>query len=230
MRRTVIAAVAACLPLIAQAQDAAGGDDVALDTPKQRFSYGMGIQVARSLFEQGITSLDADAFALAVNDALGGKGFRLTVPELQEAMAAYQAEIQAERSASATAAKTRGDEFLAGNGEKDGVTTLDTGLQYTVVVEGDGALPAETDTVLVHYRGKLLDGTEFDSSYGRGQPTSLQVGQVIPGWQQALQLMQVGSKWEIWVPSDLAYGANGAGARIGPNETLNFEIELLEIQ
>ncbi len=235
MRATIFAA-ALCLPLLVHGQDQASDPasalpetDVALETAKQRFSYGMGIQAARNLFEQGITSVDPDAFALALADAMAGKGFRLTVPQLQAAMRAYQEELVAERSVKAGAAKARGDAFLAENKERDGVTELDSGLQYEVVVDGDGEMPSETDTVTVHYRGKLLDGTEFDSSYGRGEPSSFHVGQVIPGWQQALQLMKVGSTWQVWVPSGLAYGENGAGARIGPNETLHFEIVLLAI-
>ncbi len=232
MGRTIIAA-ALCLPLIVQAQDdAATSADagVELETAKQRFSYGLGIRAARDMFENGITSIDADAFALAISDAMAGRGFRLTVPQLQAAMAEYQQTLAAERGARAEAAKARGDAFLAENRARDGVTELDTGLQYRVIAEGDGDTPAETDEVTVNYRGRLLDGTEFDSSYRRGEPSSFQVGQVIPGWQQALQLMKVGSTWEIWIPSTLAYGENGAGARIGPNETLNFEVELLGIE
>jgi len=148
---------------------------------------------------------------------------------MRVAATAYQNELNSEKLAAAEKNKVAGDKFLEGNSAREGIVVLESGLQYRVVESGAGESPTETDTVVVHYRGRLLDGTEFDSSYSRGEPAEFGVGQVIPGWQQALQLMPVGSKWEVWIPASLAYGTEGTGG-IGPNETLHFEIELIEIK
>ncbi len=126
--------------------------------------------------------------------------------------------------------KKEGEAFLAANKSKEGVVTLPSGLQYKILQQGTGPKPTASDSVVCNYRGTLLNGTEFDSSYKRGQPATLGVGQVIPGWTEALQLMPVGSKWQLFIPSNLAYGARGAGSDIGPNSTLTFEVELLSIQ
>ena len=149
--------------------------------------------------------------------------------DMRVAATAYQNELNAERLTAGEKNRATGEKFLAENKSRDGVVALDSGLQYRVVEAGAGESPTETDTVVVHYRGRLLDGTEFDSSYGRGEPTEFGVGQVIVGWQQALQLMTVGAKWEVWIPAGLAYGAEGP-ASIGPNQTLHFDIELIEIK
>jgi FKBP-type peptidyl-prolyl cis-trans isomerase FklB len=178
---------------------------------------------------QGLTGVDAQAIALAIEDILKGRDLRVSMDEMRVAATAYQNELNAVKLAAGEKNKAAGEEFLKENGTREEVVVLDSGLQYRVVENGNGESPTETDTVLVHYRGRLLDGTEFDSSYGRGQPTELGVGQVIPGWQQALKLMNVGAKWEVWVPASLAYGTDGAG-NIGPNETLHFDIELIEIK
>lgn len=195
----------------------------------QKFSYGVGLQIGQQLKKQRLTDLDVKAIALAIDDVLSGRDLRVSIDEMRSAAIAYQAELQAKNQAAADLNKQAGDKFLERNAAREEVVSLPSGLQYRVISEGDGEKPTETDTVLVHYRGRLLDGTEFDSSYGRGQPTELMVSQVINGWQQALQLMAVGSSWEVWIPAELAYGIQGAGS-IGPNETLNFEIELLEIK
>ena len=227
MNRSLLA-VLACAMLVTGGT--AGAQEAALDTAKQRFSYGLGMQIAQSLVRQKITDVDAGALALAVEDMLGGREPRLSIDELRAAVKSYQAEAAAVRASLAEANKAAGADFMARNRSLEGVVEHESGIQYVVREEGTGERPTETDSVLVHYRGWLLDGTEFDSSYKRGQPVTLGVGEVIPGWQQALMLMPVGSRWEVWVPSDLAYGADGAGATIGPNQTLHFEIQLIAIE
>lgn len=204
-------------------------DDTDLSTNVQRFSYGIGLQIGQNLKQQGLEDVDAAALAAAVEDVIEGRDLRLTIDEMKLAAQAYEQDRQSARAAEAETNKAAGEKFLAENEGEEGVVELDSGLQYRVVSKGDGEVPTETDTVVVHYEGQLLDGTVFDSSYSRGQPTELQVGKVIPGWQQALQLMPVGSEWEVWVPSELAYGTRGAGP-IGPNQTLRFNIQLIEIK
>jgi len=214
--------VAVQLPVYAQ-------DSKPLTTNAQKFSYGIGLQIGQQLKRQGMSGLDTEAIAMAIEDVLRGNDLRVSMEDMQVAATAYQNELNAEKLAAGAENKAAGEKFLEENSEREGVVVLDSGLQYRIVKAGTGESPTETDTVSVHYRGRLLDGTEFDSSYGRGQPTELGVGQVIPGWQEALQLMPVGSKWEVWIPASLAYGTQGAGS-IGPNETLHFDIELIEIK
>jgi FKBP-type peptidyl-prolyl cis-trans isomerase FklB len=204
-------------------------DSKPLVTNAEKFSYGIGLQIGQQLKRQGLSDIDTQAIAMAIEDVLKGKDLRVSMEEMQVAATAYQNEKNAEKLAEATKNKEAGEKFLKENSTREGVVVLDSGLQYRVVQKGTGASPKQSDTVTVHYRGRLLDGTEFDSSYNRGQPTELGVAQVIPGWQEALQLMPVGSKWEVWIPASLAYGAQGAGS-IGPNQTLHFDIELLEIK
>ncbi len=154
--------------------------------------------------------------------------------EMRTVMTAYQKEISQKQAEAAKIAaeknKKEGDAFLAANKAKEGVITLPSGLQYKILKEGNGKKPTDADTVQVHYRGTLIDGTEFDSSIKRGQPASFPVKQIIPGWREALKLMPVGSKWQLFIPPELAYGARGAGGDIGPNATLIFEVELLAIK
>jgi FKBP-type peptidyl-prolyl cis-trans isomerase FklB len=204
-------------------------DSESLGTNAQKFSYGVGLQVGQQLKKQGLKDLDAKAIAMAIDDVLNGRDLRIGIDEMRNAAMAYQAEMQAKAQAAANINKEAGDKFLDRNATREEVVSLASGLQYRVITEGTGEKPTETDTVMVHYRGRLLDGTEFDSSYGRGKPTELMVTQVISGWQQALQLMPVGSSWEVWIPGELAYGLQGAG-NIGPNETLHFDIKLLGIK
>lgn len=215
--------------LLAAQVPAQAQDSEKLETNAQKFSYGVGLQIAQQLQQQGLTGVDPRAIALAIDDVLNGREMRVTMDELRTAATAFQNEMNAERLAAAEKNKVAGEAFLKENGARDGVVVLDSGLQYRIIEPGNGESPTETDTVVVHYVGRLLNGTEFDSSYGRGKPTELGVGNVIPGWQQALQLMPVGAKWEVWIPASLAYGTEGAGS-IGPNETLHFDIELIEIK
>jgi len=216
--------------LIVAVQIPANAEEIKpITTNAEKFSYGIGLQIGQQLLKQGLSSADARVIAIAIDDVLKGNELRVTMEEMQVAATAYQNELKAEKLAASEKNKSAGELFLKENSAHEGVVVLDSGLQYRIVKPGEGGSPTETDTVVVHYRGRLLNGSEFDSSYVRGQPAELGVGQVIPGWQQALQLMPVGSKWEVWIPSALAYGAQGAGS-IGPNETLHFDIELLEIK
>ena len=195
----------------------------------EKFSYGIGLQIGQQLLKQGLSGVDSRVIAIAIEDVLEGNEMRVTMEEMQVAATAYQNELKAEKLAAGDMNRAAGESFLKENSTREDVVVLDSGVQYRIVKPGTGGSPTASDTVVVHYRGRLLNGSEFDSSYVRGEPAELGVGQVIPGWQQALQLMPVGSTWEIWIPAALAYGAQGAGS-IGPNETLHFDIELLEIK
>ena len=204
-------------------------DPKPITTNADKFSYGIGLQIGQQLLKQGLSGVDAGVIALAIEDVLKGKDLRVSKEEMQVAATAYQNELNAEKLAAGDKNMAAGEQFLKENSSREGVVVLDSGVQYRIVKPGTGDSPTETDTVVVHYRGRLLNGSEFDSSYGRGQPAELGVGQVIPGWQQALQMMPVGSTWEVWIPASLAYGSQGAGS-IGPNETLHFDIELIKIK
>lgn len=208
----------------------AAAEPVKLETTEQIVSYGIGMQIAQSLMQQDVTIVDVDVIALAINDIFAGREPRISAARLQEAQGDYRQLIAQQKQKLAAAAKAAGEAFLAKNREREGVVELDSGLQYKVLVEGNGESPSNTDTVSVHYRGTLLDGQEFDSSYKRNQPAEFPVSNVIAGWQQALPMMSVGSKWQLWIPAELAYGSSGAGPKIGPNATLQFEVELLEIK
>ena len=191
-----------------------------LETDAEKFSYAFGTRIIRSMMEQG-APLDGDAFSMAVKDAMAGTTPRLSVEAMENAM----------RSAAQKAGENlaKGKAYLEKNKAKKGVTTLPDGLQYEVLTAGTGALPSADSTVKVHYTGKLIDGREFDSSKTEGKPVTFPVNGVIPGWTEVLQLMKTGSRWLVTIPSELAYGAGGSGPVIGPNETLVFEIELLDI-
>lgn len=199
---------------------------------KQRWSYALGAMTAQN-FDQGGADIDIDMFiaglkaSLAGQNALSEEEMQASFNEFRTTMQAAQQKKQAEE---AEKNKTAGQAFLTENGAREGVTTTPSGLQYEVITAGNGPTPTSTDTVSVHYRGTLLDGTQFDSSYDRGQPATFGVTQVIAGWTEALQLMPVGSKWKVYLPSDIAYGERGAPPKIGPGAVLIFEVELLGIQ
>ena len=184
------------------------------------------------LRHQGMT-LDPALVARGMKDAMGGGKTALTEDEARTVIQKLQGDVRQKMEAKSkeegTANRKVGEEFLAANKTKEGVVTLPSGLQYKILTAGTGAKPTTTDTVSCNYRGTLINGKEFDSSYKRGQPASFPVSGVIKGWTEALQLMPVGSKWQLFVPADLAYGDRGAGGDIGPGETLIFEVELLSI-
>ena len=218
-------------PEAAEPAAAAGAE---LTSSEQRLSYGIAYSMGLNLQEQLQMPVDIEAFKDGLSDALTGADPRLSQEEIAAEMQAYQekamAEHQATQAALAEANAAAAAAYLAENGAKEGVVTTETGLQYEVLTAGEGPKPTVDDTVEVHYAGTLIDGTEFDSSYKRGQTVSFGVTQVIPGWTEALQLMPVGSKWKLAIPSELAYGAGGMGQAIGPNATLLFEVELVSIQ
>jgi FKBP-type peptidyl-prolyl cis-trans isomerase FklB len=194
------------------------------DTASYYIGYSFGMQLKNA----GVTKPNIEALIAGINTAVTGKD----APADQQAMSMFVNKyIEKMMAAKAEKAKKDGEEFLAENGKKEGVVTTESGLQYKIDSVGNGPIPSATDVVEVHYRGTLLDGTEFDSSFKRGEPFQFQAGSgVIRGWSEAIQLMPVGSKWTLYIPSDLAYGPQGAyGSPIGPNETLIFEVELLEI-
>ncbi len=203
-----------------------------LTTQKQKGSYAIGLRIGGGLQKDGV-DLDAASLSRGIRDALSGAKPLLTDQEAQAALTVMATEVRAKQQAKLDAVgnanKLQGDAFLAGNKTKDGVVTLASGLQYKILTAGTGPKPAPTDKVTCNYRGTLVEGKEFDSSYKRGEPVTFGVSQVIKGWGEALQLMPVGSKWQLFVPPDLAYGAQGAGQDIGPNSTLIFEVELISI-
>jgi len=204
-----------------------------LETQKQKVSYSIGLDIG-SNFKQGGIDIDQEALARGIKDAIADSTRLLTPAQIQETMQKFQQEMMAKQSEKTTMTgdknKTAGEAFLAENAKKEGVVTLPSGLQYKIIKAGNGPKPKPTDEVTTHYRGTLIDGTEFDSSYKRGEPTSFPVDGMIAGWTEALQLMPVGSKWQLFIPSNLAYGPRGAGGDVGPNATLIFDIELLAIK
>ena len=204
-----------------------------LKTQKDKFSYALGMKMGENLQKQSVP-VDPAILARGLKDGLAGGKTLLTDQEAQAAIGEVQADLrkkQQEKMQEASEAnKKEGDAFLAGNKAKEGVVTLPSGLQYKILKEGAGPKPAATDSVVCNYRGTLINGTEFGSSYKRGEPATFPVNGVIKGWTEALQLMPVGSKWQLFVPSDLAYGERGPSPDIGPNSTLIFEVELISIQ
>ncbi len=198
-----------------------------MNSELEKLSYSLGVNIGNSLKGQGFEELDSTVFAEAINDVFTGSDLKMSDQEAGTFINQHFSKIQAKKHAGAI---TAGKEFLAANSEKDGVTTLASGLQYEVITEGSGEKPTISSTVTTHYHGTTIDGTVFDSSVQRGTPASFPVNGVIAGWTEALQLMPVGSKWRLFVPSDLAYGERGAGGAIGPHATLIFEVELLEVK
>jgi FKBP-type peptidyl-prolyl cis-trans isomerase FklB len=205
-----------------------------LTTDKQKDSYAVGYNIGRGLHQQPV-DLDPASVARGMKDALSAATPLLTDAELDAALKQLQGQVQSKQEADAAKAgetnMKEGEAFLAENKTKDGVVTLPSGLQYKILTAGTGAKPVATDTVVCNYSGKLINGTEFDSSYKRGQPAEFPVNGVIKGWTEALQLMPVGSKWQLFIPPDLAYGKRGAGGgAIGPDATLVFDVELISIK
>lgn len=200
-----------------------------LDTDKKRFSYIVGMQVGQQIKGDNI-DLDEAAFMAAIRDRMTGAKLQINPADVQATLTRIQKQREIDIAKLAETNQAAGQKFLAANKDKAGIKTLPSGVQYKVIKPGTGASPKASDTVEVHYRGMLIDGTEFDSSYSRGQPASFPVNGVIKGWQEALQAMKEGAHWQIVVPSELAYGESGAGGAIGPKATLIFDVELLKIE
>lgn len=204
-----------------------------LTTQKDKLSYSIGADIGKRLKADQL-EVDPAVVSRGLRDAFSGAKLALTDDQIKATFTQLQGEMQAKRVAEAKASaeknKSEGDAYLAANKSKDGVVTLPSGLQYKILTLGSGPKPSANDTVVCNYRGTLVNGTEFDSSYKRGQPATFPVSGVIKGWTEALQLMPVGSKWQLVIPPDLAYGERGAGQQIGPDSTLVFEVELMSIQ
>jgi FKBP-type peptidyl-prolyl cis-trans isomerase FklB len=223
----------AALGVLLLAATAGAGEEPVIKTQKDKVSYELGVDVARDIQRQGI-EIDADLVVRGLRDALSGQKLLMSEKELRDTRVAVQYELRQkaihDKRIAAIDNKAAGDAFLAENRTKEGVITLPSGLQYRILREGQGRKPAESDTVVCSYRGTLIDGTEFDSSNGTGKPVTFQMKAVIKGWREALKLMPIGSKWQLFVPPKLAYGQQGSGRHIGPNATLIFELELLAIR
>lgn len=218
---TVILCVSAAAPLLAD-------DTNILTDDKSRISYAVGMLLGHNWQQQGV-AMDPDLVLRGIKDEQSGGATLLTPQEAQNLLKEFQQNLAARQTELAAKDKTEGEAFLAQNKSQPGVVTLPDGLQYKIVTEGSGAMPGPNDIVTVNYRGTFIDGTEFDSSYKRGQPVQLPIGGVIPGWTEALLKMKVGSKWQLFIPSNLAYGERGRPG-IPPNSALIFEVELLSTQ
>jgi FKBP-type peptidyl-prolyl cis-trans isomerase FklB len=210
------------LPLFGQEKSAQ------LKDQKDKVSYSIGMQIGFNLSRQKV-EVNPDVLAAGIKDAIAGKP-QLNPDQVKEIMATFEKDMEKKQKEAGEKNKTEGVKFLEENKKKEGVKTTASGLQYKALKEGTGAQPKPTDMVSVNYRGTLINGTEFDSSYKRGQPASFPVNGVIKGWSEALQLMKAGSKYQLFIPSDLAYGERAVGADIGPNATLIFEVELLDVK
>jgi FKBP-type peptidyl-prolyl cis-trans isomerase FklB len=206
--------------------------ETTLNNKVDKESYALGVNVGRNLKQNSI-GINADIFMKGIADGLSGGKRLLNDDEVRDTIAALKKELSEKNAAAKKILGEKnsqeGDLFLAENKKKEGVKTLPSGLQYKVINEGKGNSPKATDTVIVNYRGTLIDGSEFDNTYTRGKPTTIRVKGVIPGWTEALQLMKEGAKWQLFIPSNLAFGQKGAGSKVGPNATLLFEIELISI-
>lgn len=238
MKKIVVFSLSLLLLSLASCQKAGASADQVLkkedlDNQKKKVSYAIGLDIGKNFKARGM-DIDADIMLQGLKDGQNAAAPLLKDEEIQKVMSQFQQEMvkadQEKRLANGAENKAKEEAFLKENAQKPGVKVTASGLQYTVIKEGTGPLPKESDTVKVHYRGSLLDGTEFDSSYKRNEPAVFPLKGVIKGWTEALQLMKVGSKYQIVLPSSLAYGENGAGQVIGPNATLVFEVELLSIE
>ena len=199
-----------------------------LDSDQQKLSYIFGIQVGQNMKSEGV-DLDIDAFAAGVQDMLDGKQPQLDQATAEKVISQFQQQKSQQLAEIMNKKQAESKAFMEENAKNPGVKTTESGLQYEIIKEGDGATPSADDKVIAHYEGTLIDGTKFDSSYDRGDPATFPVNGVIKGWQEALQMMKEGGKWRVVIPGSLAYGPQGAGDKIGPNETLVFTIELIAI-
>ncbi len=221
------------LTLLVMAGQALAQGDPTLKDDKDKISYSIGVEIGTTLKKQGIEVV-ADVLTKGLKDALTGAKTLMTEEEIIETLTTFRKNFIAKKQEEAKQLgeknKKEGEVFLAENQKKEDVKTLPSGLQYRVIKPGTGKKPKAEDMVTVHYRGTLIGGKEFDSSYSHGKPATFPVNRVIPGWTEVLQLMEEGAKWEVFIPSKLAYGEQGAGNEIGPNATLIFEIELISVQ
>ncbi len=225
MKKTTLWALSALsvLPFYAFASD------LKLTTDKEKLSYALGVQIGQD-FKQRNFDVNIDTFTAAISDMLAGKEPQLSRSEITNVFQKLQ-KVQMEKQQAAGAENDKkGKAFLAANKDKKGIVILESGIQYQIIKEGTGKRPTATNSVVAHYTGTLIDGSVFDSSVNRGEPATFPVNGVIKGWQEILPLMKMGAKWKIFIPSALAYGERGAGANIGPNETLIFDIELIDIK
>ncbi len=228
MKKTLVflAAIALAAPVFAE-------PTTELKDERDKVSYSIGLDIGSTFKKQGM-DINSDVLLKGLKDGAGDGKPLMTEDEIRATMTAYSKNMMEKQAAKAKEAAQKngavGETYLAENKKKEGVKTTASGLQYKVLAEGSGAKPKETDTVVVNYKGTLIDGKEFDSSYKRGEPATFPVNRVIKGWTEALQLMSKGAKYQLFIPADLAYGERGAGQDIGPNETLIFEVELLEIK
>lgn len=206
---------------------------LAMPTVMDKLSYTLGAELGQNLKKQGV-NLNTSLFYAGLKDALAGNKLQLTEDQMRQTVAIFQKQLIQQRTSQFTQAAQKNEQagiaFLSNNAKQPNVHVLPSGLQYKVLEPGTGASPSDNDTVTVNYVGTLLDGTVFDSSYERGQPSTFPVSEVIPGWQQALKMMQLGATWQLFIPAKLAYGAQGMGDVIGPNETLIFKVQLLAIK
>ncbi|WP_416422971.1 FKBP-type peptidyl-prolyl cis-trans isomerase [Pseudomonas sp. App30] len=228
MKQHRLAAAVALVTLVLAGCD--NHSSVELKTPAQKASYGIGLNMGKSLAQEGMDDLDSKAVAQGIEDAVGKKPQKLKDDELVEAFAALQKRAEERMTKMNAEAEATGKKFLEENGKKEGVVTTASGLQYQIIKKADGPQPKPTDVVTVHYEGKLTDGTVFDSSIERGSPIDLPVSGVIPGWVEGLQLMHVGEKIKLFIPADLAYGAQSPSPKIPANSVLVFDLELLAIK
>ncbi len=236
MKKTLVAVAVASIVLVGCSADKEPAAQVekpyTLETEQQKLGYSLGLMLGERL-KSDVEELDVDALRRAVETVYSGAEPLLKPEEVEATMMAFQKKKIEEQQAAVTKMAednlAKGQAYMAENGKKEGVVTTESGLQYEVLTAGEGATPKAEDTVKVHYRGSLISGTDFDSSYSRGEPVSFPLNGVIPGWTEGLQLMKVGGKSRLVLPAELAYGPGGMGEAIGPNETLVFEVELLDI-
>lgn len=200
-----------------------------IKTEEDKVSYGLGLQLGHQIVEQSFNGFNLEALLVGVRDIYNNKPCQFSDDEMQQAFASINKMVTAEKGEAGNSNQSEGQVFLAENAKKQGILTTASGMQYEIMVEGNGKIPQATDTVSTHYHGSLINGTIFDSSVERGSPAEFPVNGVIKGWTEALQMMGIGSKWRLFIPPELAYGEQGAGADIGPNCTLIFEVELLAI-
>jgi FKBP-type peptidyl-prolyl cis-trans isomerase FkpA len=233
LHRILAAALVAALAAGCAPKDGGSVEKSKLETDPEKFGYAIGVDIGKSL-KPVKDEVDVTALINGLEEAMAGTEPRLDDATREKIKSDITRKLQQkqmeERLAKAGAAKEAGEKFLAENAQRAGVKTTASGLQYEILAEGSGASPKATDRVTVHYKGTLIDGTEFDSSYSRGQPVTFPLGNVIPGWTEGLQLLKTGGKAKLFIPPALAYGERGAGAKIGPNETLIFEVELLNVE